>query len=179
MGGNKDGVVNLIKIFSILGEKHDQLKLLLIGTASEPELMELKQLAEHLNARNIVFYGSVARDEMPPLLCGAKILVLARPSSLQSTGGFPTKLGEYLATGKPVVVTKVGDIPRYLEDGENAYLVEPDDNNAFAEKLNFVLTHYDDALKTAGKGKDLTDSIFNYKVQSRRIQDFLLKFNES
>jgi len=113
---------------------------------------------------------------MPPLLCGAKVLALARPSSLQSTGGFPTKLGEYLATGKPVVVTKVADIPRYLEDGENAYLVEPDDNSAFAEKLGFVLSHYEDALQTAQKGKELTNTVFNYKIQSRRIQDFFISW---
>lgn len=176
MGGNKDGVVNLINAFSILEKKYDQIKLLLIGTAEDSELLELKKIVCDLNVKNIVFYGSVARHEMPPLLCGAKVLALARPSSLQSTGGFPTKLGEYLATGKPVVVTKVADIPRYLEDGENAYLVEPDDNSAFAEKLGFVLSHYEDALQTAQKGKELTNTVFNYKIQSRRIQDFFISW---
>jgi glycosyltransferase involved in cell wall biosynthesis len=94
---------------------------------------------------------------------------------LQSTGGFPTKLGEYLATGKPVVVTKVGDIPKYLEDGVSAYLVVPDDNKAFAEKLEFVLGNYANALKTAQCGIELTKSVFNYKVQSKRIQDYLIR----
>lgn len=174
MGGNKDGVINLIKAFSTIEKKYEQLKLLLIGTATQAELLELKQLVEDLKINNVVFYGSVTRNEMPLLLCGAKVLALARPSSLQSTGGFPTKLGEYLATGKPVVVTKVGDIPKYLEDGENAYLVEPDDNTAFAEKIDFVLSHYDDALKIAQKGKELTNTVFNYKVQSKRMHGFLI-----
>jgi len=174
MGGNKDGVENLISAFSTLEKKYCQLRLLLIGTAEQSDLMALKELAENLKIKNAIFYGSVKRDEMPPLLCGAKILALARPSSLQSTGGFPTKLGEYLATGKPVVVTKVGDIPKYLEDGVSAYLVAPDDNQAFAEKLDYVLNNYADALKTAQRGKELTETVFNYKVQSKRIQDFLI-----
>ena len=59
---------------------------------------------------------------MPKYLCNAKLLALARPDSIQAQGGFPTKLGEYLATGRPVVVTKVGEIPDYLEDGVNAFL---------------------------------------------------------
>ena len=49
------------------------------------------------------------------------MLVLARPDNIQAKGGFPTKLGEYLATGNPVVVTKVGEIPNYLIDGVNAF----------------------------------------------------------
>ena len=174
MGGNKDGIVNLINAFSILVKKHIEMKLLLIGTAEHSELNDLKNFVGKLKTKNIIFYGSVSRKEMPPLLCGAKILALARPSSLQSSGGFPTKLGEYLATGKPVVVTNVGDIPRYLKDGVNAYLVAPDDNNAFAEKLDFVLSNYDIAMKTAQRGKELTYTIFNYKVQSKRMQDYLV-----
>lgn len=175
MGGNKDGVMNLINAFSMLEKRYKQIKLILIGTATQSELQELKELVDNLKLKNVIFYGSVKRDEMPPLLCGAKILALARPTSLQSTGGFPTKLGEYLATGKPVVVTKVGDIPKYLEDGVNAFLVEPDVNQAFAEKFDYVLSNYEDALKTAQRGKELTETVFNYKVQSKRIQDYLIR----
>jgi len=175
MGGNKDGVMNLIKAFSIIEKKYNRIKLLLIGTAEQSELQELQELVDNLKLNNVVFYGSVTRKEMPPLLCGAKVLALARPSSLQSTGGFPTKLGEYLATCKPVVVTKVGDILKYFKDGVNAYLVESDDNQAFAEKLDYVLCNYEEALKIAQCGKELTNTVFNYKVQSKRIQDFLIK----
>ena len=178
MGGNKDGVMNLINAFSILEKKYNQIKLMLIGTAGQSELQVLRKLVDNLKLKNVVFYGSVSRNEMPSLLCCAKVLALARPSSLQSTGGFPTKLGEYLATGKPVVVTKVGDIPKYLEDGVNAFLVAPDDNKAFAGKLDHVLSNYTEALKTATRGKELTNAVFNYKVQSKRIQDFLIKMVE-
>ena len=51
---------------------------------------------------------------------------MARPDSRQARGGFPTKLGEYLATGKPVCVTKVGEITVYLEDNVSAFLAEPE-----------------------------------------------------
>ena len=56
-------------------------------------------------------------------------------------------------------------------------LVAPDDNR-FAEKLDYVLSNYIDALKTAQRGKELTETVFNYKVQSKRIQDFLVKMVE-
>lgn len=174
MGGNKDGVMNLIKSFSLIESKFDDLQLLLIGTASEIELKELKKIAKDLKTKRVIFYGKVTRDQMPSLLVNAQILALARPSSLQSTGGFPTKLGEYLSTGKPVVVTDVGDISKYLHDGINAFIVEPDNNQKFAEKLEYVLNNYDLSLKVAQHGVQLTKNVFNYEVQAERLEKFML-----
>lgn len=175
MGGNKDGLINLITSFGFIQEKYPSLKLLLIGYANEDEMYNLKQYVLNAKISNVVFWGNVERDKIPELLCNAKILALARPSSLQSSGGFPTKLGEYLSTGKPVVVTSVGEIPIYLKDNENAFLVAPDDNQAFARKIEFIIENYEFALEVAKKGKRLTEDIFNYKVQSERIHNYLIE----
>lgn len=174
VGGNKDGVKNLIYAFSLIESRFPKLKLLLIGgTKNINELDQLKTYAIELNTKNICFYGQVDRNRMPSLLVNSKLLVLARPSSLQSTGGFPTKLGEYLSTGNPVLVTKVGDIPLYLKDKENAFLVEPDNNIEFANKIIDILDNYDFALKVAERGKNLTQTTFNYKVQAKRLHHYL------
>ncbi len=174
VGGNKDGVRNLIQIFSLIEEKFPELNLLLIGgTKNKAELEQLKNYAIELKTKRVRFLGPVHRNKIPSLLSNSKLLALARPDSMQSTGGFPTKLGEYLATGKPVLVTKVGDIPLYLSDEENAFLVEPDDNNSFANKIIYILENYNLALDVGKKGKELTETIFNYKVQSKRLYKYL------
>ena len=176
VGGNKDGVSNLIQAFGMIEKKYPSIKLLLIGgTKNQYELIELEHLSQRLKLRNVCFYGIVERDKIPSLLSNSLMLVLARPSSLQSTGGFPTKLGEYLSTGKPVLVTKVGDIPLYLEDNKNAFLAEPDDNEEFATKMSYIIDNYNMALKVAQEGKKLTQTTFNYKVQAKRLNDFLTR----
>jgi glycosyltransferase involved in cell wall biosynthesis len=88
-------------------------------------------------------------------------------------------LGEYLSTGKPTIVTKVGDIPIYLKDNVNAFLVEPDDNKAFAEKIKFVLDNYENALFVSKEGKKLTQTIFNYLYQSKRLEIFFKGFSQN
>jgi glycosyltransferase involved in cell wall biosynthesis len=110
---------------------------------------------------------------MPKILMGAQMLALSRPNNTQSQYGFPTKLGEYLATGKPVVVTKVGEIPLFLHDGENAFMANPDDVNDFANKLIEVARDYPVALKVAQKGKELAYTEFSSKVQSEMLLDFI------
>ncbi len=175
IGGNKDGVENLIRSFALVEKKYPALKLLLVGPAQEEDYKKLNSIVKTLGIKNVIFFGPVSRDEIPSLLCNAKILALARPSSLQSTGGFPTKLGEYLSTGKPVVVTKVGDIPRYLKDRYNAYLVDPDDNEQFANKISEILDNYDKALQIASEGKKLVYNDFSYAKQAKRMQEFFLE----
>lgn len=162
MGGNKDGVHNLITAFSYISSENQDLKLILIGGSKKPEeRLKLESYVKQINCNNVIFYGVVARDEIPPLLTNAKILALARPSGLQSTGGFPTKLGEYLSTGKPTIVTSVGDIPLYIKDGKHAFVVPPDDNQSFAEKIRFVMNNYDYPLEVAKQVKTLVYDTFN------------------
>ena len=173
MAGNKDGVLNLIEAFNIASPKIPDVKLLLIGGSSNQEDWDrIVGFVKETGNDNIILYGKASREEMPALLKNAKALALARPSSLQSTGGFPTKLGEYLATGNPVVVTAVGDIPQYLNES-NAFVVAPDNNKAFADALVKVFSDYDMAKWVGQKGKELSQTVFSAKVQSQRLHDYL------
>ena len=173
MSNKKDGIINLLDSFVAVEKRFPDIKLVLIGgTNDDNYLTFLKQHVKDKGLNNVIFYGAVSRDEMPSLLINAKGLLLARPSSLQSSGGFPTKLGEYLSTGNPVVVTTVGDIPLYLNKS-NAFIVSPDDNDAFSSAMITVLEDYDKALQVGMKGKELAMSVFCAKVQSKRLESYL------
>jgi glycosyltransferase involved in cell wall biosynthesis len=113
------------------------------------------------------------RENLPDMLGNAIMLVLARPESKQAEGGFPTKLGEYLATGKPVVVTGVGEIGDYLHDGENAYIAKPGDPRHFAEKMESVLNDYENALRIGARGQKLALTTFNYIFQGKELAAWL------
>jgi glycosyltransferase involved in cell wall biosynthesis len=172
---SKDGVDILIESFVKIAEEFPEINLVIIGKGdTDQELLFFKKFVAQLNISNRVFFlGYLTRTEIPAYLVNAKILALARPKSIVADAGFPSKVTEYLTTGVPVVLTEVGEIPVYLRDNENAFISEPDNIDAFAGKLEFVLSHYDYAKEVAKSGKDLTDTIFNYKYQSRRIIGFI------
>ena len=113
ISNDKDGVDCLIKAFAIFIKKHHDIKLYIIGSAPpNNNLISNVQLIDSLGINgSIVFKGLIPAHEMPQLLVNAEALVLSRPNNLQARYGFPTKLGEYLLTGNPVVVSAVGDIP--------------------------------------------------------------------
>lgn len=171
----KDGVNILIESFAKISDRYPEINLVLIGkgdTIIEEKI--IKDLVVKLNAeKRVIFLGQLPRTDVPAYLSNARILALARPESIIADAGFPSKLTEYLATGKPIVVTKVGEIPLYLKDNESAFLSKPDSIDAFADKLDYVLSNYEFAQKVGGNGKELTKTVFNYNFQSKRMIGFI------
>lgn len=172
---DKDGVDVLIKSFAKFHEVHSEYQLYLIGRAASDEILEsLKALCKSLGVDDsVVFTGQILPSEMPQMLVDAKILALARPNNLQAQNGFPTKLGEYLSTGNPVVVTSVGEIPLFVKDGINGFLADPDNPESFAEKLIWVADHYEEACAIAAHGRKLAENEFSYKTQSKVFFDLM------
>jgi len=71
----------------------------------------------------VVFHGrKMVGGELDALYRMADVYVM--PSRTQGEG-FPRTIWEAMANSLPVVATRVGAIPFYVEDGENAVLVEP------------------------------------------------------
>jgi glycosyltransferase involved in cell wall biosynthesis len=171
----KDGVNILIESFSKIAKKFTDINLVIIGefTSSKEEHILVNLVSTLEISNRVIFLGQLSREDIPAYLTNAEILALARPKSIVSDAGFPSKLTEYLATGVPVVATKVGDIPVYLNDNENAFLSEPDSVSMFADKLDKVLTNYEFAQDVALKGKELTNTIFNYNYQSKRMMEYI------
>ncbi|NLW32503.1 MAG: glycosyltransferase family 4 protein [Fibrobacter sp.] len=169
----KDGVNILIEAFSHVLRKYPALKLLIAG--KKPYFKDNKlndSIIEKFNMTDSVhFMGELISEEMPGFLTKAKILALSRPESIQASAGFPTKLGEYLCTGKPVVVTRTGEIDMYLENMKNIVFAEPDNVEDFSQRLLWVLDNYEKALKIADEGRKLVLTTFSYKVQAKVISD--------
>ncbi|WKN30492.1 glycosyltransferase [Porifericola rhodea] len=176
LSDKKDGIISLIKSFAIVSKKHSELKFYVIGKGGIKDEQKVKRLIAELNLeRQVILTGYVSREELLYYLSNALALVVAKPDTLQSSTCFPSKIGEYLATGKPVVSTNVGEIPYYLKDLENALLVNAGDHEAFAHKIDFIIENHDQSLLIGRKGKLTAENNFNYKTQGNRISEFLEK----
>ena len=167
MSNTKDGVDMLLKAYCLIARKTN-LDLWLLGKYNGEfnEFVKQKKLEDR-----VVFTGFVDYKKMPQLLVNASIVALARPDSLQAANGFPTKLGEYLLTGNPVVITKVGDIPLFLEHKKSALLSESGDINAFADNLLWVIEHPEEAKIIGLRGKEVAENCFNYKIETKKMID--------
>jgi len=168
--GTKDGVNMLIDAFEIIKDDFPSYQLLLVGKVHP--LVQEKIKNKHLQNR-VVTVGVIHRDHIPAVMVNARALCLSRPDNLQADGGFPTKLGEYLAAGRPVVITDVGEITEYLTDGVNAFISGPDDVSAYAEKLKSCLLDPDNADNIGIAGRRVAFERFNFSNYSEDLHLFL------
>jgi len=170
----KDGVISLIQSYKIVNQKYPDIGLVLVGfgTSGQIQLVNNKISELELNSMTQI-YLNLAFNQIPSILCNADLLVSARPYSVQALYGFPTKIVEYLATGKPIVTTVYGDLKNYLVDGVNAFVVESNNYQIFANKIIEALDNYDKAIEIGKKGKELAINSFNPTKQAKMIIDFI------
>ena len=171
----KDGVRSLMEAFASVSGEFPHLKLVLIGDSIKvSQIPTYRRYAEHLAiSQQVVFTGLVARSNLPAYLANASVLALARPTSRQAEAGFPTKLGEYLATGKPVLVTKTGELASYLADGLNVFFAPPDDVAAFAERLRHILLNPEESAAVGLRGREAALQYFDYRTNGQRLKAFI------
>jgi len=169
----KDGVDILIKSFGKLSSSFPMYHLYLAGFYHEDVIKQKKIILDQGLENKITYLGALGKDIIPEFLGNADLLVLPRPDSRQAQGGFPTKLGEYLATGNPVSSTRVGEIPDYLTDGESVYFAEPGSVDSFANAMRRALSNPEEAKRIGMNGRKVAEECFNKDIQSKILYDFL------
>jgi glycosyltransferase involved in cell wall biosynthesis len=162
----KDGVESLIYAFNEIAADYPFLQLKIAGgTKHELKEVKIKHLIEQLSLNGRVeMLGIVDRTEIPELIASSKILVLPRPDSIQARGGFPTKLGEYLASGKPVIVTRIGEIPEYLSEKEVFFISPYNIVHELAERIKEIVNDYDKAKQKAVCSKEIARTLFGLEA---------------
>jgi trehalose synthase len=88
--------------------------------------------------------------------------------------GFCLCVTEALWKGTPVVASNIGGIPYQIEDGQSGFLVEPQDNVGFAERIIHVLKNPDEARVVGEKGRDKVRREF---LITRLLSDYLDMLN--
>lgn len=173
----KDGVLDLIKSYSLLNSKFHNTHLLIIGdiTNGNSIVPELKKyaLSKGIHEDNVTFTGLQSYKVIPELLLSCQILTLTRPNGIFAEAGFPTKLGEYFACKKPIVITMVGDICKYFVNEEHAILVEPENIGSIVSGFEKILYNKELSERISINGYNWMNENLNYKNQSIKLDSFL------
>lgn len=111
----------LIRSFARALEERPNLRLVAVGTGTHHR--EAVALAEKLDLEGRIFFeGSVSAENLPLYYNSADIFALT--SKFEN---YPLTLLEAMASGLPIVATRVGGIPMRIADGKNGFLAGSDD----------------------------------------------------
>lgn len=171
-----DEIMELLKSFSLVSQDYENIQLQIAGTTSDKRKIE--NIVESINkagiSNKVHLTGIVRREDLPSLLCSSMMLLLPRKRGLFSDAGFPTKLGEYLASGRPVVVTDVGEISHYLTNMKNALVVEPGNPEDFATAVKYLLENPKIANEIGTSGRNTAEREFDYRKHGASLVNYLV-----
>jgi glycosyltransferase involved in cell wall biosynthesis len=143
-------VDQIINAWPVLRRKHPQASLTILGTG--PQESELRAMS----GEGIIFAGVV--DDVPLYLQAADFFVL--PSS---TEGLSNALLEAMASGLPIIATKVGGAEDLIEHQKSGWLIPADDTVALNHALEHFLSNLDQLM---GYGE---------KAREKVVQDYSLE----
>lgn len=139
-----------------------------VGDGADRPMLEA--LATDLNFDHCTFHGHRCRPQVIGHLAEAD--VVAAPSVLSSDGrreGIPVVLMEAMASGLPVVASRISGIPELVEDQETGLLAPPRDAAALAEALQTLARDPQLRIRMGAAGRRRVTEHFNLHAETQRL----------
>lgn len=158
------GLKKLVEAFML--QKDDDLRLDIFGSGPFVEVLQNRYCKED---SRIKYKGVAPNKEVVQAELNATLLVNPRPTDEEFTKySFPSKNIEYMASGTPLLTTKLPGMPE--EYYPYVYLIEDESVDGYASALNDALSHSNEELYHLGEtAKSFVLNKKNYLEQAKRV----------
>jgi glycosyltransferase involved in cell wall biosynthesis len=121
----------------------------------------------------VIQTGFLSEADLNAYLAASDIFWLPLSDSNANRGRFPLKLTDYMAVGRPIVATRVGDVQIVLEQNQVGLLSRPEPEDLVAQTLR--LFHDPDLRQTLGaNARRAAESRFNWAHLAEQLEDLYL-----
>jgi glycosyltransferase involved in cell wall biosynthesis len=100
-----------------------------------------QNLDNYIKKGNIILVGEISRKDIPAYLAKADICVIPWLGTPNQLKGRPRKLYEYMASGKPLVVSNFGILEQVIEESKCGLTAITGDYMDFAKKIMHLLNN--------------------------------------
>jgi len=165
-----NGLEVLIRALARIADVVPDLRLLMIGPGPERERLRLQALAKQENvADRVEFYSGLSDAQVFDLLRRVDILALPYLDHPRNRFNFPTKLIEYLWVGKPILASRVGDIPQVLRQ----VLLTPGSVEEWANAMRTLCDDEELCKRLGRESERLYQERFSPEAVRKSVNDFL------
>ncbi|MEH1779747.1 MAG: glycosyltransferase family 4 protein [Nostoc sp.] len=121
--------------------------------------------------RWIIKLPSYPADIMPDVVAAAHIVVVPQRDTLETRAQFPLKLTDGMSMSKPVLSTRVGDIPEIL-DG-TGYLVEPASPEQIGEQIQLIFDDLELANERGRKSRERCVKKYSIEAMAANLKSVI------
>lgn len=173
MQEQKDSISIILKAFAHF-KKNDKKQTRLVFTGPQAnEKCSYLPLIQELDILDYVdLRGLVSAREVAVLQHFATLSIIYKSENLQTKNCFPTKLGEALMSGVPVITTSVGDAKMYLEDNKSAIILNPGSIDELRKKIELLVSNSELCHQLSQNGRHISEVAFSPKLQGFRMVEW-------
>jgi glycosyltransferase involved in cell wall biosynthesis len=166
------GLTCLLEAFATLRGRRPATRLLLVGDGEAAP--SLREQAIRLNvAEAIIWTGRVPYERVPDFINAMDVCVAPFRGDRGETS--PVKVFDYLACGRPTVVSAIPSVASLFSEGDGVVLVPPDDPVALTGALNRVLEDPRWADELGRRGRGVACARFGWARVAEQLRDWVGK----
>ncbi len=155
----------MAQAFETLRQREPRARLLLAGYCN----IAVEKLVAA--PETVIRTGQLDLAEINRYLAACDVCWLPLADSGANRGRFPLKVNDYMAVGKPVVATAVGDVADLIVRGEFGLICRPEPND-LADKVSELLREPDRAAALGRNGRTLAEREFRWEQIADRLAEF-------
>jgi glycosyltransferase involved in cell wall biosynthesis len=169
------GIELLIDAYSLIRERVPRASLYLVGPVEKTSRSWRIIQARIKGLPGVHLPGKQPIQSIPEWLSKADCLVIPSPNNPIHRAQSPVKLMYYMASGRPIVSTQVGEVPIILENGRSGILTEDESPKSLADSISKVLESPQLSRSLAMQARDDFLARFSSEATADRI-DSLFSF---
>ena len=163
----------ILRAYKMIAKKYQQTQLNLILFGSQTDMQSVQSILYKMNLdKQVVIRSQIASAELEAIYKSSLgLLIPLNPASQLDVARFSQKIAEYLATGRPIITSDVGEIPYYFKNRENAMVVDYTPA-AYADAMSELVDNPDWASRIGKCGYDVGRKYFDCRKNGKRIIAF-------
>ena len=172
----KDGTIGMFDAFCQISKKYDK-PLKFVCTGNKKDFLNTGYLNEFINdedlSNRLIFTGYLSHDRIINYLSHCEMVVSARFTNEQTQNGFSTKLAEYAASGKALILTPVGEAAHWFHDGIDCYMVPERNVEKLADGIVYLLNNQVLRVRLGSGLRNMCQKSFDYRAWSAPLKEFI------
>jgi glycosyltransferase involved in cell wall biosynthesis len=137
----------------------------------------LEETVRSRGISNVHFHPQMPLEEIPPVLASSDALLVPLSAHPTFEQFVPSKLTDFMAAGRPVIVSAAGEAARILTEAGAGIAVPPEDPAALAAAIRELAADPDRANAMGRRGTAYAASRLR-SVQAQRLEELLLDLVE-
>ena len=166
------GIYYLIEAFKRLADKYSDIELWVIGHSSGEYSEKLYSDIRGYEDK-IKVLGEKNRNEVVRYMKSCQVVV-----DPMIWANFSSVALEALYCAKPLIAPKYGNSKDFVQDGSSGFLVDSREVDSLAEKMEYMLTHYDEARQMGQAGREFIVKYLTWDKVAKIVEDNFVYFHD-